>query len=128
MGKKKKLPAIVMIAIMTMITTFVWVGFEVYRALTKSPEISVDAEVIKALDPSLDVQSLTDMRDAVYLQDSDIGNTQFGTTPAPTETATGQPSSTPEATESASPTPTASASATPTSSATPTATPTGGTP
>jgi len=75
MKNKKQLPAIVVIAIISLITTIVWVGFEVYRAFSQKPSPTVTDEVIQTLDPTLDVEILEAVSRRVYLEDSEIGDT-----------------------------------------------------
>lgn len=73
--KKKGLPALVKLAILTLVTTFVWVGFEVFRALETKPTPAVDAAVILKLDPTLDQITLDRLVNRIYLEDSEIGDT-----------------------------------------------------
>ncbi len=75
MNKKKSKPVVVKLAIFTVITVFIWIGFEVYRALTQRPAPEVPAEVLKSLDPSLDTNSLGKLENRLYLKDEEIGDT-----------------------------------------------------
>lgn len=71
-SSKKPLPAIVIIAILTVITTFVWVGLEVYRALTEEPAPSVPAHITAPLSPALDTEVLSTISRRVHLEDEQI--------------------------------------------------------
>jgi hypothetical protein len=104
---KPKTPTIVTSAILTLITIFFWVGFEVYRSLTIKPAPSVPEKILAPLDPSLDTNSLNAIKDRAFLTDDQIGNIQASVIPS----ATTSPTSTPLA--SASAIPTSSPSATP---------------
>lgn len=100
---KKALPALVKLAILTVVTALVWVGFEVYRAFTVSPPLTVSDAVIQPLDPTLDINTLDGIVNKTWLDDSQIGDTVLtGPTPLPSQTQTPSPTVTPQATESAS--------------------------
>lgn len=73
--KNKGLPALVQLAILTLITTSVWVSFEVFRAFTKVPNIDVPAEVRAPLVPTLNQVALDRLVNRVYLEDEEIGDT-----------------------------------------------------
>ena len=72
MDKKKNLPALVRLAILTSVTAIAWVGFEVYRSATTKPPPSVGEEIIAPLDSSLDLETLNSLASRVYLEDSEI--------------------------------------------------------
>ena len=72
MEKKKKLPSLVRLAILTSVTAIAWVVFEVYRSATTKPPPSVPDEIIAPLDASLDLTTLNGLSSRVYLQDSEI--------------------------------------------------------
>jgi hypothetical protein len=77
MNNKKPLPAIVIFAIITTVTAFVWVGFEAIRTFTKKPSPSVPTEVSAQLDPTLDPDALSKLVQRLYLEESEIGQTQI---------------------------------------------------
>lgn len=106
MNKKKKLPPIVQIAILTMVTTILWVGFEVYRAFTKEPAPVLASGALTPLDPTLDASSLNALQQRLYLSDQEL----TVVTPVPTPTAAPVPTATASATPTLSPEPTASTS------------------
>lgn len=86
MPNKKPLPAIVVFAIFTTITTFVWIAFDVYRAFTKDPSPTVPEEVIRALDPTIDPDVLSEASGRVHLDDAEIGQTEISIPPEPEPT------------------------------------------
>ncbi len=104
MNKKKKLPPIVQLAILTMITSIVWVGFEVYRAFTTEPAPTLASGALTPLDPTLDASNLNALQQRLYLSDSQL--TVVTPVPSPTIAPTAAASSTP----TLSPEPTASTS------------------
>lgn len=73
--KKKGLPALVQLAVLTLITSFVWVSFEVFRAFTRPADIEVSPEILAPLDPSLDQITLDRLVNRVFLTDEEIGDT-----------------------------------------------------
>lgn len=107
--KKQKLPNIVSIAILTVITVFFWIGLDLYRALTIAPPPTVSPAVLAKLDPSLDQESLDKLQQRVYNQSSTSSTTVLRvpegvddlTTPTPSVVPL--PTSSPVATASASP-------------------------
>ncbi len=88
MSKREKTPPVVIFAILSVITVFVWVGFETYRAFTKDPTPTVPLEVTRALDPTLDEEQLADVVRRINLTEDEIGDTTLvqPETPEPTET------------------------------------------
>lgn len=102
MNKKKKLPPIVQLAILTMITSIVWVSFEVYRAFTKEPAPTLASGALTPLDPTLDASNLNALQQRLYLSDSQL--TVVTPVPSPTiaPTASASPTLSPEPTASTS--------------------------
>src|SRR5688572_12321607 len=69
---KTKLPSFVSILILTLITSFAWLSFSVYRALTIKPTPVVPREVSEALTPTLDMQTLEKLRSKEFFEDFEI--------------------------------------------------------
>lgn len=67
--KKKQTPFLVKFAILTLITSTVWIGFDVYRAFTQRPAPSVSAEVLAPIDPHLDADLLEKLTNRVYFEE-----------------------------------------------------------
>lgn len=65
---KKRLPSPVILAIMTTITTVSWVGFSVYRTLTKKPLPNVPVEILEPISPELDTNTLAQIAERVYFE------------------------------------------------------------
>ncbi len=106
--KKAKTPTAVITAVLTLITIIFWVGFELYRALTFKPTPPVPQTIINPLDPTLDTKALQSLQQRMFLNDTEIGNTQATSTiPTPVSSPTTPPLvvpiTTPEATQSATP-------------------------
>ncbi len=72
---KKDQPFLVQIAILTAITTFVWIGFSVYRALTDEPESTVSEDVLAPVEPVLNTSLLLNLNTRLYLNEEEIGDT-----------------------------------------------------
>lgn len=108
---KSKLPSFVSIVILTAITSIFWVIFGVYRIFSTKPSPKVSDEILEAVDPTLDRETIDKIRNRIFFEESQIPQTVTQTpTPAPTEEAT--PTATPTATASATPTATTSAQGT----------------
>jgi uncharacterized protein YpmB len=56
--KNNKLPGIVILMILTLITAVFWTAFSVYRSFTKPSTVVVPEEVIKQINPKLDVETI----------------------------------------------------------------------
>ena len=99
--KKIRTPTAVTSAVLTMVTIFFWVGFEVYRGLTVKPPPPVPVEIIKPLEPTLDTSLLDKLNQRLIVPDSDIDNVKPTQTLLPvfsTSTPSGTPTSTGSAT------------------------------
>jgi|GEM_PF-1953565 len=99
MKTKRKLPGIVKFAILTTITVYIWIGSEVYRALTTKPDPAVPAEVLAPLNPALDTDALKKVNETLFLTDEEIGVTQIQV--AQTTEDDGQESGVPSASDEA---------------------------
>ncbi len=56
-----------LILALTLITTFSWIGFDVYRSFTQLPPPIVSAEILAPVDPTLNVDVLNALPNRVYL-------------------------------------------------------------
>lgn len=63
--KKNKLPNIVILMILTLITTVFWVGTSVYRSVTKPTPISIPDEVLNQINPKLDITTIDQTKSRV---------------------------------------------------------------
>jgi hypothetical protein len=70
--KKGKTPTAVTIAILTTITVFIWVFFDVYRILKKTPVIDVEPKLLEPINPVLDQNSLTEITKRKYFDESSM--------------------------------------------------------
>lgn len=108
--QKSKLPSLISILILTLVTVAMWVGFSIYRAFVQSPTPVVPAAISAALTPSLDTSTIGNVEGRLFLNDSQIPevNVSATSTPAPAASPinipTASPSATPVATSSATPT------------------------
>lgn len=116
--RKTKLPNIVTILILTMVTTVMWVGFSIYHAFTQAPPAAVPTDIGAALNPSLDTSTIAKVESALYFDPSQIPAISLSTpTSSPIPLRTAQPGFT--ASPSATLLPSASPSASPVASPTP---------
>ena len=88
--KKTKLPSLVTVLILILITVLIWAAFDTYRLINNGPPPSVPANVSKPLTPSLDQDSINQIESRTYLDNSQIPDNVVN----PNPTGTTPPSST----------------------------------
>lgn len=96
--KKNKLPPLVKIAIFTFLTIILWVAFEIYRGVTKKPDIDVPPQVLLPLEPELDQETLEKINKRFYLEEEEIPEispSATATPPAEESLPTASPSPSP---------------------------------
>ena len=108
--KKRKLPSLISILILTVLTSVVWISVSAYLAFTSKPAISVSKEISDPITPTLDQDTMKKIETKLYFDSSQISESAV-TLPTPGTTSRPTPTAIP--TLSPSPTPTATASATP---------------
>lgn len=64
--KNKKLPSIVGLMILTLITSLFWISFSVYRSFSDPLPISVPDDVISQITPRLDTDTIEVMKNKLY--------------------------------------------------------------
>jgi len=111
---KKKTPALVNTAILTVITLTLWIGFSIYRILTQEPPLVVSQEVLEPISPELDKEVLKTLSSRTYYSEGETQETfvyqgpeinqELSSQTSPTLTIS--PSPTSEATSSGDLTPT----------------------
>ena len=94
--KEPKAPRLVTIAIITTTTIIFWVFFDLYRVFTTTPPVNVPAELMVPITPTLDIHSLENIENRIYLSEEEIPEILVSN-PLPELS----PTPTPEATESA---------------------------
>lgn len=89
---KTKLPNLVSILILTLITVVMWVSFDIYRALKKPVNAVVPESVSQPLVPILDQNSINEIESRFFLNDSQIpDNVIVNSSPTPTPITTPSP-------------------------------------
>jgi len=104
--KKTKLPNLVTILILTMITVIAWASFEVYRAFTTKTEVSVPSAVSDPITPTLDQPTIGKIETKIFIDSSQIPDNVVNKSSLVTPNLTVQtpvPTTTPIATPTASP-------------------------
>jgi hypothetical protein len=96
--KNLKIPSVISILVLTLITVIMWISLTVYRALATKPEASVPENISAPLTPTLDQDTINKIDSSLFLDDSQIPQGVI------TQTSTTQPTPTPIVTV-ASPTP-----------------------
>lgn len=69
---KTKLPSIVTILILTLVTSLAWISFTVYRAVTIKPDPVVPKEISEPLNPTLDEKTIESLQSKLYFDSSQI--------------------------------------------------------
>lgn len=64
--KNKKLPSIVVLFILTIITLLFWISFSIYRVFSSKPAPQVPTNVLLNLDPKLDNVTLDQTEKRIY--------------------------------------------------------------
>ena len=105
--KKNKLPNIISILILTLMTIVLWISLTVYRAFTAKPAESVPQTVSAPITPTLNQGVVKQIESSIYLTGSEIPeDVTTNPSPQPTpniETPVASPSATPVASPSATP-------------------------
>ena len=109
--KKTKLPNLISVLILTLITVVMWVSLSVYRSLTSKPPAVVPEEVSKPLTPTLDSDTMSKIDSRIFLDESQIPENVIAApsavpTAAPVQTPVQSPTPGPTE-ESGTPAPTA---------------------
>ena len=96
--ENKRLPNIVVIAILTTFTVICWAGFDIYRSLARKPETTIEPQVLEPLSPGLDETMIEEVVNKTYFTEEQIGDTEIKpatlippgpkTTPTPTQSPT----------------------------------------
>ncbi len=60
--KKNKLPSLIILIILTLITTLFWISFSIYSVFTKESKTDIPQELILKLDPNLDIKTLDEIK------------------------------------------------------------------
>ena len=69
---KRKVPKLITIAILTLITAVFWVFFSAYRAFTDEPDQNIEDSILAPLNPVLDSQTLSLLNSRIYLKQDEV--------------------------------------------------------
>jgi len=62
---KNKLPGLVILMILTLITVAFWILFNVYRSFTTNPSIDVSEKILLEITPKLDTETIKIMKSKI---------------------------------------------------------------
>lgn len=68
---KRKLPNVVILTFLTTITVIVWIGYSIYDAYRKAPDIEIDPQVLVNINPSVNSDILAKLDEKVYFERGD---------------------------------------------------------
>lgn len=74
---KPKPPNLVTVVIITTITVVFWVFFTVYRVLVSEPDTVIPASLMQPVNPTLDIETLSSIRNKKYFTETDDLNPIF---------------------------------------------------
>lgn len=63
---------IFVLSILTLVTAFVWIGYEVYHAYTKTTVPQVVTRLIQPLNPTIDQKALDEIREKYQLSSKEL--------------------------------------------------------
>lgn len=70
--KKEKTPNIVSLAILTLITSIIWIFFSLYRVFTEKTDVKVPEEILRPLSPSLNEKIISEIENKVFIEQNQI--------------------------------------------------------
>ncbi len=88
--KKAKIPSIVAVMILTVITISVWIVFSVVRIFTTEPTLSIPPEILNPLNPNYDKNVVDKIQERIYFDKEQVFET-VQLTPGPTASPTASP-------------------------------------
>ena len=108
---KTKVPNLITILVLTVLTAVVWISLGVYRAITTQPTPRVPEEISQPLSPILDKNVIDDIKSRQFVSPNEIPTTLIiipTSTPTIAATVTASPSATLASSPTSTPIPTAS--------------------
>jgi|EPASupsiteSAE347_1022098.scaffolds.fasta_scaffold00079_25 hypothetical protein len=73
--KKEKTPNIVSLAILTLITSILWIFFSLYRVFIEKSDTNVPQEILEPLSPILDETIISEIEKKVFIEQNQIPDT-----------------------------------------------------
>lgn len=70
--KKTKVPSIISLAILTLITSIFWIFFSLYRVFTDKSEPKVFKEILESFSPSLNEEVISEIENRVFIEQNQI--------------------------------------------------------
>lgn len=64
--KNTKLPSLVVLMILTVITVLFWISFSIYRSFAKTVDTPVEAKYTAPIVPSLDLKTVEKVKEKIY--------------------------------------------------------------
>jgi hypothetical protein len=70
--KKEKTPAIVSLAILTLITSIVWIFFSLYRVFSKKTDVKVPENIVEPFSPELNEKIISEIENKVFIDQNQL--------------------------------------------------------
>ncbi len=64
--KVKKTPSIVTFMVLTLITSIIWVSFDIYRRFIDQTDPVVSEDILSQISPTLDMDTISQIKNKVY--------------------------------------------------------------
>lgn len=80
---KQKIPRMIPLALLTTVTVVLWVFLDIYRYFRKAPPVVVPEEIITPLDPSLDMNILSNIKSRIKIDENSMPQITVAPTPKP---------------------------------------------
>ncbi len=97
--KQPKLPNLISVLVLTLITVVMWISLNIYRAISTQPAPVVPKEISDPLTPTLDTETIQKLETKIFLSESEIPDVKFSSvllqTPIPISSPALSPSPTP---------------------------------
>jgi hypothetical protein len=69
---KPKLPPIIVIAVLTLITAVLWILLSVYRIYNNKPPLVVTPEIVEPVTPNLDKNTIEAIVNRLYIEEGSV--------------------------------------------------------
>jgi hypothetical protein len=69
---KPKIPPIIAIAVLTLITAIVWIFLSVYRIYVSKPAISLAPAIVEPVNPTLDKNTIEAVVNRLYIEEGSV--------------------------------------------------------
>ncbi len=80
--KKQKLPALVVIMILTTITIVFWIIYSLYASIVTKPALNIPPSVLEEVFPEIDTPALDKIGQRIFFEEDQIGTLSPSASPS----------------------------------------------